>query len=195
MANNFVNKIAGEALKNEIKKLGKEAALDLGAKLVKDGFSGAYNYISGSSKKSIEDKIELNNKYDILGNLIVSTTSNFQEYMNGIEEAQGVINLYDLKLDTLSKKNPTYLLNKNSLISQQNKWRTLKTSLSVDLTKKLSNECIKIFRTKEDSTFFISHNQINSEIIACKNEEEAIKINNELYARYNLTPSISTKDK
>lgn len=193
MANNFVNKIAAGVIKNEMKQLGKEAAKDVGVQLIKDGFSGAYSYFSGSSKKTIEDKIELNNKYDKLRDLLISTTSDFQEYMKGIEEAQGVINLYNLKLDTLSKKNPTYLINKNTLIFQQNRWETLKKSLAVDLTKKLSNECIKVFRTKEASPFFNSHNQINSEIIACKNEDDAIKVNDELYTRYNLTPLISGK--
>lgn len=194
MANNFVNKFAGEVLKNEIKKIAKEATTDLGAKLIKDGFSGTYNYISGSSKKSIEEKNVLNEKYDKVSNLLISTTANFKAYLEGIEETQGVINLYNLKLDTLNKKNPTYLISKNAFISQQSKWKTLQVTLLEDLTKKISKECLIVFRSKEESLFFNSHKKINSEIIECKNEEDVKKYKIDIYKRYTITSSIFIKD-
>lgn len=186
MANNFMNKFANEAINNKIKKVGVDALTDVGSKLIKDGFSGTYKYFSNTTKKSIEDKKELNKIYEKLSNLLISTTSTFKEYNLGIEEAQGVVNLYNLKINILSKKNPAYLINKNNLVSQQNKWKTLKHSLSVDLTKKLLNECLKIYRTKTESSFLLEQTEIHNEIITCNSEEEVKEIYNDIFKRYNL---------
>lgn len=171
--NQFVKKVAtNKKVQEKAQEVIIDKGMDFTFKLIKEGPDKVIKYYRTATEDSRKEKKEIKEKYNRLSKLVIDPKTDFNAYINGIEEADNMIIYFQNLINSLNKTNPTFLANKQVLTSKLKRWDSLKSNLISNCALRMGKECKYIFEIKTESSFFLSHPEINNELLTCNTIED-----------------------
>jgi len=161
-----------------------EKSADVIFKFAEDGANDASNFVKTTAKDIRQTRKKFDEKYKRLSELVINPDTVFNDYVNGLEEAENMVKFYQNQINSLSMMNPASHVKKQTLVTKSKKWKSLIKSLTKDVSLKMEKECRLIFETKVASHFFKGCLEINNELLACKTIQEINEYKSKIFKRY-----------
>lgn len=180
-----INDIAKNVLKDEqiqakIKKVVFDKAIEKGADAFFNQAENSFNEVKTATKGILKNQKDIKDKYNRLNKLVINPKTDFNDYVNGVEEADLMVGYYRYEV----KKRMVINAKRPLMSSNVEKWLSLKSNLISNASKKMEKECKLVFESKTQSSFFSKYPEINNELLKCKTIEEANKLKTKFYFRY-----------